>query len=161
MSKSYVLKVNESYEFSLDVENVKDLDINKKSKNKYHIIHDNKAYKVQNIASDFSKKEYQICVNGNKFEVIIKDDLDRLIKELGLTVNGKQKDTNIKAPMPGLILDISVSEGQEVKEGDALLVLEAMKMENILVAPKDGVIKSIEVKKGDAVEKKQMLIEME
>ncbi len=63
--------------------------------------------------------------------------------------------------MPGLILEISVSEGQEVKEGDALLVLEAMKMENVLTAPKDGVIQAITVKKGDAVEKKQLLIEMQ
>lgn len=161
MSKSYTLKVNESYKFNLDVESIKDLDVNKKSENHYHIIHKNKAYKVQRIESYFSKKKYLICVNGNKFEVLIKDDIDLLIKELGLTVNGKQKDTNIKAPMPGLILDISVKKGQEVKEGDALLVLEAMKMENILVAPKDGVIKSIEVKKGDAVDKKQLLIEME
>ena len=68
---------------------------------------------------------------------------------------------DIKAPMPGLILEVNVKEGDEVKEGDYLLVLEAMKMENALTAPRDAVIKSISVEKGQTVEKNQLLIEME
>ncbi|MCL4139960.1 UNVERIFIED_CONTAM: hypothetical protein GTU68_044878 [Idotea baltica] len=63
--------------------------------------------------------------------------------------------------MPGLIIDISVTKNQEVKENQPLLILEAMKMENIITSPKDGIIKSISVKKGDAVEKNQLLIEFE
>ncbi len=161
MSKLYTLKVNDNYEFSVDKDNIQDIDIIKKFKNQYHIIEGNTSYKANLLKSNFSKKEYQISINGNKYNVLIKDKLDQLIKDLGLTINGKQKDTNIKAPMPGLILEISVSKGQEVKEGDILLVLEAMKMENMLIAPQDGVIKSIEVQKGDAVDKKQLLIEME
>lgn len=62
--------------------------------------------------------------------------------------------------MPGLILDILVTEGQEIKEGEQVLVLSAMKMENIITAPSDGVVKLIEVKKDDAVEKGQLLIEI-
>ncbi|PHK07691.1 acetyl-COA carboxylase, partial [Nostoc linckia z13] len=64
-------------------------------------------------------------------------------------------------PIPGLILEISVSVGQEVKENDNLLILEAMKMENTFVSPRAGVIKSIAVNKGDAVDKGQLLIEFE
>ncbi|MCL4126550.1 UNVERIFIED_CONTAM: hypothetical protein GTU68_064554 [Idotea baltica] len=63
--------------------------------------------------------------------------------------------------MPGLILEINIAVGQEVKENDSLLILEAMKMENILTSPRDGIIKSISVSKGDAVEKNQLLIEFE
>ncbi|MCL4125700.1 UNVERIFIED_CONTAM: hypothetical protein GTU68_028898 [Idotea baltica] len=63
--------------------------------------------------------------------------------------------------MPGLILDINVKVGQEVIEDDALLILEAMKMENVLTAPRDGMIKSITVSKGDAVDKNQLLITFE
>ena len=75
---------------------------------------------------------------------------------------GKAKQINaIKAPMPGLILEISVTVGQEVKENDQLLILEAMKMENSIASPRDGVIKSISAEKGNAVEKGQLLIEFE
>jgi biotin carboxyl carrier protein len=66
----------------------------------------------------------------------------------------------IKAPMPGLVLDVSVQPGQSVKQGDRLLILVAMKMENSILIPADAVIKSIAVKPGQAVEKGQLLIEL-
>ena len=68
--------------------------------------------------------------------------------------------SNVKAPMPGLVLDILVETEQAVSKGDALLILEAMKMENVLKAEGDGVVKSIEVTKGTAVDKGQIIIEM-
>jgi biotin carboxyl carrier protein len=75
---------------------------------------------------------------------------------------GLTKQINaIKAPMPGLILEISVVVGQTVKENDSLLILEAMKMENSFLSPRDGIIKSISVILGDAVDKGQLLIEFE
>ena len=87
--------------------------------------------------------------------------LDELIKSMGIE-RGRTKLVNaIKAPMPGLILEINVSVGQEVKENDPLLILEAMKMENCFLSPRDGVIKSIAVEKGNAVDKGQLLIEFE
>ena len=61
--------------------------------------------------------------------------------------------------MPGLIIDLKVKTGDTVKAGDSLLILEAMKMENMLKSPGDGVVKNVKVKKGDAVEKNQVLIE--
>ena len=67
----------------------------------------------------------------------------------------------LKAPMPGLVLKIEVEVGQTIKEGDALVVLEAMKMENVLKSPADVVIKSIGVTEGNAVEKNEVLIEFE
>jgi biotin carboxyl carrier protein len=77
--------------------------------------------------------------------------------ETGLT-----KQVNfIKAPMPGLILEISVVVGQTVKENDNLIILGAMKMENSFLSPRDGVIKTISVVMGDAVDKGQLLIEFE
>ena len=65
----------------------------------------------------------------------------------------------IKAPMPGLIIDLRVKVGDLVKIGDPLLVLEAMKMENIIKAPGDGTVKQVKIKKGDTVEKGQLLVE--
>ena len=69
------------------------------------------------------------------------------------------KVNNVRAPMPGLIIDLKVRNGDTVKAGDALLILEAMKMENIIKAPGDATVKSVKVSKGDGVEKNQVLIE--
>ena len=70
-----------------------------------------------------------------------------------------KKVNEVKAPMPGMVLNILVQEGAEVKKGDALLVLEAMKMENIIKSPCDGTVKRVAATKGTAVEKNQLLIQ--
>jgi biotin carboxyl carrier protein len=69
------------------------------------------------------------------------------------------KINTIKAPMPGLIIDLKVQAGSTVKAGDPLLILEAMKMENIIKSSGEGIVKSVKVKKGDSVEKGEVLIE--
>ncbi|HIP47507.1 MAG TPA: biotin/lipoyl-binding protein [Lutibacter sp.] len=160
MSKKYSLKVNENYHFELNSKSVVALDIIAKEVNQYQIIENDTTYDIETLKTDFSNKKYEVSVNGNKYKVQIKNELDDLIKKMGLTLGDKKKEKVIKAPMPGLILDILVSEGQEIKEGDSLLILEAMKMENILVAITDGIVKQIHVKKADAVDKKQLLIKM-
>ena len=72
-----------------------------------------------------------------------------------------QKESELKAPMPGKVLDIMVTAGGSVVKGDGVLVLEAMKMENVIKSPADGVIKRIAVVKNQAVEKNEVLIEFE
>lgn len=67
---------------------------------------------------------------------------------------------SVDAPMPGNILDIKVSNGASVKAGDVLLILEAMKMENEIVAPQDGTVASVNVNKGDTVEAGQTLVSL-
>jgi biotin carboxyl carrier protein len=71
------------------------------------------------------------------------------------------KVNNLKAPMPGLVLRMNVKVGDTVKKGDALLVLEAMKMENVIKAAGDGVVKKITATEKTAVEKGAVLIEFE
>ena len=112
-------------------------------------------------ASNFLKKNYTIEVNNNIYNVEISNPLDLLINELGFTFGHTKHVDLIKAPMPGLILDIHVVSGQKVKENEALLILEAMKMENVITSPRDGVIKSVNISKGDAIDKGQLLIEFE
>jgi biotin carboxyl carrier protein len=87
--------------------------------------------------------------------------LDILIKDLGFEVGVSKVIKKLKAPMPGLILEINVEVGQTVQENDNLLILTAMKMENSLLSPRDGVIKSISVNVGDSVIKGDLLIEFE
>jgi biotin carboxyl carrier protein len=161
MSDSYKVKINDSFEFDLDKEQVSKLDAVNMDSNSFHILHESKAFKSAILSADFHQKKYDVKVNNNKYTVAIANDLDLLIKELGFEVGLTKQVNAIKAPMPGLILEISVTVGQVVKENDSLLILEAMKMENSFLSPRDGIIKSISVLLGDAVDKGQLLIEFE
>jgi biotin carboxyl carrier protein len=161
MDSNYKLSVNNSNSFELTENNLKNLDAISVGNSKFHVLKNNKPYKAEIISADFVAKKYTIKVNNNTYEVIISDALDQLIKSMGIE-RGRTKVVNtIKAPMPGLILEISVEVGQMVKENDPLLILEAMKMENSFLSPRDGVIKSIAVTLGNAVDKGQLLIEFE
>lgn len=161
MSKTYKLSVNHSNSYDFIEDDLKNLDVVAIGNDKFHVLKNHKPYKAEIISKDFLNKKYNIKVNKNTYEVAISSDLDQLISSMGIE-RGKTKVVNaIKAPMPGLILEISVAVGQTVKENDSLLILEAMKMENSFLSPRDGVIKSIAVEKGHAVDKGQLLIEFE
>ncbi len=161
MSTAYTLSVNNTISFDLTENDLKNLDAISLENNKFHVLKEHKPYKAVIVSADFLSKKYTIKVNNNNYEVAIADTLDMLIKSMGIE-RGRTKVVNaIKAPMPGLILEISVAVGQTVKENDPLLILEAMKMENSFLSPRDGVIKSIAVEKGNAVDKGQLLIEFE
>ncbi|MCK0180489.1 acetyl-CoA carboxylase biotin carboxyl carrier protein subunit [Flavobacteriaceae bacterium S0862] len=161
MSKTYTLKVNSDYEFKLDDSDISKVDIIRLSKSKHHLLYNNKSIITEIIDSNFNAKLYKVKVNNKTYNININNDLDILIKKMGFEVGISKLVNEIKAPMPGLILDISVEVGQEVKENDALLILEAMKMENIITSPRDGIIKNISVTKGNAVDKNELLIEFE
>ena len=159
MSTAFKLNVNDIYNLNSDALPI--LDAVKKSANSYHVLEKNTSFQIEILDKDFDKKKYTISVNGNKYSVTIIDDLDIIIDDLGLTSKTSHKENEVKAPMPGLIIDVSIEEGQKVKEGDALLVLEAMKMESTFTSPKEGIVQSISVKKGDTVEKGQLLVKIE
>ena len=155
------VKVNESHEFEFDSSDLEKLDLLKRSASKFHVIEKNKSFAVKLEKSDFKNREYVVSVNSNSYTINISNGIDQLIKEMGFTIGSSIKANSIKAPMPGIILSVNVEENQEVKEGETLLILEAMKMENAIGAPKDGVIKSIFIKSGETVDKSELLIEME
>lgn len=161
MEKIYKVKVDENHEFKFSKEDISSLDIQKISGSKFHILRDLHSFTAEVLKSNFNKRSYSVKISSKVYEVSISNELDLLIEEMGLSLGAAQVVNDIKAPMPGLILEVNVKEGDEVKEGDYLLVLEAMKMENTLTAPRDGIVKSVSVKKGETVEKNQLLIEME
>jgi len=157
----YKIKVNKSHTFEVSKESVETLDAVETSRNKYHILQDSTSIKAEILNSDFNRKKYTVKVNNNSYEVDINDALDQQIEALGFEIGASKQVNDIKAPMPGLILEINVVESQEVKENEPILILEAMKMENVINSPRDGIIKSISVKQGETVDKNSLLIAFE
>ena len=129
--------------------------------NKFSIIQDNISYNAEIVNVNTEEKSLSIRINNNIYNVNVKDRFDILLAQMGMTNATATKANDLKAPMPGLVLKINVAEGQAVKKGDSLLILEAMKMENVLKAAGDGVVKTIKVKTKDAVEKGQLLIQIQ
>ncbi|MEJ7643087.1 MAG: biotin/lipoyl-containing protein [Chryseolinea sp.] len=125
----------------------------------YHFIHESKSYSLELVSEDPSTKTFVFKLDGAHYVVRLRDKFDLLMDKLGLNGTAAGKVNNVKAPMPGLIIELRVVEGQSVRAGDPLLILEAMKMENIIKAPADSIIKLVKIKKGDSVEKNQVLIE--
>jgi biotin carboxyl carrier protein len=105
------------------------------------------------------EKSYHLLINGAHFYTKAKDELDVLLEGMGLQNNVSNKINNVKAPMPGLIQSVAVSEGDAIKKGDILLVLVAMKMENTIKSSGEGIVKTLKVAAGETVEKNQVLLE--
>jgi acetyl/propionyl-CoA carboxylase alpha subunit len=137
------------------------IDKTQSSANEFHVLNGTKSFNADVVEADYSTKEFTIRVNGNKYKVTIRDKYDELLHALGMDKAMSNKINDLKAPMPGLVLDVLVSEGQQIKKGDSLLVLEAMKMENILKATNDAVVKKVCVSKSVRVEKNEVLIELQ
>lgn len=152
--------VNEEHGFDLTLEEIANSDIIQNEKD-YHLIHGGRSYNARIVGVNTLKKEVTLLVENQNFEISIADKYDLLIEKLGLNVDVTHKINEVKAPMPGLVLQIEVNPGDEIKIGDPLLVLEAMKMENVIKAQGEGIVKAIHVEKGSAVEKGALLIEME
>lgn len=106
-------------------------------------------------------KSAKININGYDYDVAIKEPIDQLIDELGFLTKTKQSVKEVKSMMPGLVVTIFVKVGDLVEDGDKLLSLEAMKMENIIKSPSSGVVKAIHVSPKQALEKNQLLVSFE
>ena len=157
--------VNKKAEFTIDKNSINGKDIEwdmiEFHENTFHVIKGNKGYTAMLVSFNAEEKLLVINVNGNDYEVSIKDKNDLLLQQLGIAAKSSSVVKQIKAPMPGLIINISVTDGQEVKKGDTLLILEAMKMENVIKSPRDGKLKKVNVQLKHAVEKGQVMLEFE
>ncbi|WP_313111009.1 acetyl-CoA carboxylase biotin carboxyl carrier protein subunit [Aequorivita sediminis] len=161
MKESYSVSVDENYEFQLVKKDTENIDQTELSGQKVHLLHNNKSFEIELLENDFINRNYSVKVNGNIYHVNVGTPLDALIKEMGLSLGNDSIEDEIHAPMPGIILEVNVAEGDKVKKGDSLCVLEAMKMENTLTASRDGIVKTVNVAKGDTVDKGKLLIELE
>jgi biotin carboxyl carrier protein len=160
MEVFYKVIVNGTYDFNISKSEAESFDT-VASKLTIHVLYNYQSEAVELIESNFLKRNYTVKVNGNRYTIHIENELDALISEMGLSLAEEIVTSEIEAPMPGLIIEVIVSKGQEVKKGDFLCVLEAMKMENTLLSPRDGIIKNIKIEKGQTVDKGAVLIEFE
>jgi biotin carboxyl carrier protein len=161
------VKVNEQYNFDIELNKnsilvngseVK-IDSRQTAEKHTHVIYNHRSYNIEIVEQNRKDKTCTVKVNGNIYEIEIEDSYDQLLKQLGMDNTQASKIRSVNAPMPGLVLNIMVSEGTTVAKGDSLLILEAMKMENMIKSPADGIVKKISVAKGDKVEKNEVLIE--
>ncbi len=157
---TYKVKVNE-FEFIFNKETIDKTDLVKRSANEYHVINDHRSVNAKLIGTDILAKKATIEIEGEIFEVEIKEELDQMLEKMGFGSISNKQIKEVKAPMPGLVLEVAVSEGQEVIEGQKILILVAMKMENSIMIHTAAKIKRVAVKAGQAVEKGQLLVELE
>lgn len=123
-----------------------------------HVIMDGKSYNVEVLSIDKALKKAEIKVNGSIYSIDAKDEMDQLLEKLGMDTALTAAVKDLKAPMPGLVVEIKVEPGQELAAGDPVLVLEAMKMENVLKSPADLVVDQIKVDAGNTIEKNTVLV---
>lgn len=160
-SENYKVSIDHFGEMDIDRSEIENLDVQRVSKNEYLIQTPTGPEKVIIESFDLESKKATILVNDKRLNVVLKNRLDILIDEMGYAEAMKKGFTNLTAPMPGLVLEIKVKVGDQIETGEPLLVLEAMKMENVIKSPGDGIIKEILVTQGDKVNKAQILIDME
>lgn len=146
--------------FECSQEELDKADIIEKDGNILHLLHENQSYQAKILSIKPTEKLVQLELNGVVYELHIKDELGQLIDQMGLTVDDSNAVHDIHAPMPGLVLDILVQEGDLVEKGTPLFILEAMKMENVIKSSGPSEVNSISMAKGDTVDKGQLLIEM-
>jgi biotin carboxyl carrier protein len=101
---------------------------------------------------------YEVLVQGTLYRVSVQDERMRRLAQAARGFAPPSGEIAIKAPMPGLIVDVSVQEGQVVDQGSVLVILESMKMENELRAPRAGIVSQVRVHNGQSVEENETLV---
>ncbi len=145
--------------FVIDGQSFK-FDLTKSRNGDFHFLVHNKSYQAKVLSVSKETKKVEVKVGNTTYSICVKDNLDLLLAKLGMESSGQAEAKDVKAPMPGLILDVLVEQGQKVKKGDHLLILEAMKMENVIKCPSNGVISVLYVAKGESVEKGKTLLSL-
>ena len=144
------------YTFQLtDVDNIT---LNDSDVNNQIILDNNKSKLVSVKEVNHELKRYQIQIDGRTYQVQILDAVDQQILKMNLKSKKSNQLKELRAPMPGLVRQVNVQVGDQVDLGDALFILEAMKMENVLKSPVNGLVSDLFVKPGESVEKNQILL---
>lgn len=121
----------------------------------FSLIADGKSYESYVYQGD---EDWEVLIRGQQYQVKIEDEREKRLRAAAGGGIAEGGEFHLKAPMPGLVVAVMISEGEHVKKGQVMLILESMKMQNELKAPRDGVMGKVRVKAGESVEQKQTLL---
>jgi biotin carboxyl carrier protein len=161
----YKVSVDEQPEIEITMVNGKyainnlpsNFDIVTNSDGSFHVLYNGKSHHI--LVNESHEDTLKLEINKRKTETRIKNELEDLLTKMGMDKVSGSAMNELKAPMPGMVLKIHIQVGDQVKKGDSLLVLEAMKMENNIKALGDGIVSAIQIQAGDKVEKNQVMIQ--
>jgi biotin carboxyl carrier protein len=155
--KTYTIEINDDkrvivdgVEYAVDFESVSGQPV-------YSLLINGRSYEAY-VSESEDANDWQVLIRGDLFTASVEDERERRLRAAAGVVSNSTGEFNLKAPMPGLIVTVPVSEGQLVKKGDILVVLESMKMQNELKCQQDGKVSRVKVKAGDNVEHNQVLM---
>ncbi|MBK7371397.1 MAG: acetyl-CoA carboxylase biotin carboxyl carrier protein subunit [Saprospiraceae bacterium] len=155
LQQAHSIKVDQA-EFS--VVEIQEAPIMNHGHGHYSVIIDHIPLRVEVLEHNASDRSFLIKIGQIKHNAHIVREIDRMVADMGLETHLSKKADHIISPMPGMIKKVYVSVGDEVVVGQSLIVLEAMKMENVIKSPIDAKIKSIHFRSGEAVDKSEILI---
>lgn len=121
----------------------------------YSLLIDGQSYEAYVNLSD---NLWQVLLMGRLFQAQVEDERERRLRLAAGSQVSERDEFYLKAPMPGLVISVPVSEDQEVEKGDILVVLESMKMQNELRSPRPGKVSRLDIEAGDSVEQMQTLL---
>ena len=121
----------------------------------YSLIIDGKSYEGYVYPDE---QKWQVLLHGRLYQAEVEDEREKRLRMAAGGSVAESGEFHLRAPMPGLVVAIPVAEGESVKKGQVLLILESMKMQNELKSPRDGMVSRIRVKAGETVEQKQTLL---
>ena len=153
--------IDEDFEHDIDLDAINELDLTDLGNGTHHVIRNGKGYTVEILNADIPNKTFLLSVNGKEVKVHLRDAVETMVHDLGLDAVGDSQAKELHAPMPGLVLSVHASAGNNYAKGEKLVILEAMKMENVLSAPNDLGVAEVHVEPGQAVDKGQLLISFE
>jgi len=133
--------------------------ISKINNNAFLLHYGDKVFEI--TANKLDKDKYGFLIDGWYFDATVRTQLQESFNELQLVKTKTKHHSDVKAPMPGLLLKLKKKVGDQVKLGEPILILEAMKMENELRSPASGIIKEIFFKEGKSVEKDSIILTIE
>lgn len=151
-------EINGKLEVAIDGKTISVDFVQVKPPNFFSFLVNNKSFDVEITRNSES---YWVNLNGRKYECFLEDEKLSRIKDIAGFKKEILHEKELKTPMPGLVLAIEVKEGDLVKTGQGVAIVEAMKMENELKAKFDGKVKKIRVKPGQAVDKDEVLVVFE
>ncbi len=151
----FTIDVNQQGEITLNGE-ILDADMQQMADTTmYSIIVDGKSHDVR-----LSQGEgvYIVQLGGQIFEVVVEDERTRRLAGLRSSSGASTGEAIIKAPMPGVVVDVLVEPGQQVAKGEIVVVLESMKMQNEFKAPRDGKVHNVRVAAGDKIDQNTVMV---